>query len=320
MTRGIPFCQSEKAYRFILCLAVIPFLLSACFSGQPEKPSTREKSADRTIKLDTFRLSQITVPTNLAYCSLLDYLDRNDLQNIDRALIAFANNKADSLSRDSMLISFNEFMTNVMQEFYVGKLIGNRKLMDQFENKDDPSEAKKMTALLAAHGISISYREGDFFLEPDLAFVYSRLEQVLTPGSRCYLQTRINVAKGFVNENNQPLSPPDSLAQQVVAWEDFIITYPDYAYKDEILALYIDVLAAYFSGLDQLPLFDPSTKILNQAYQTSYLHYMENYPKRESTKTVKKFYDLLVSKGFKYDESLDSFLSELNFIPAQNHQ
>jgi hypothetical protein len=211
-------------------------------------------------------------------------------------------------------------MTSVMQEFYAGKLIGNRKLMDQFENRDDQSEAKKMIASLAAHGISLSYREGDFFLEPDLAFVYSRLENALTPSSRSYLQTRIGLSKGFVSENNQPLSPPDSLAHQVVAWEDFIVKYPDYAFRDEILALYIDVLAAYLSGLEQLPLFDPSTRILNHEYQSSYLRYMEKYPNRESTKTLKKFYDLLASKGFKYDESLDSFLSEINFIPTQNPQ
>ncbi len=320
MKPGIPFCQSEKTYGFNLCLVVIAMMLTACYSGQPVEQTSKGKSSDRTIRLDTFRLSQITIPTNLAYSSLLDCLDRNDLQNIDRALIVFSNNKADSLSRDSMLISFNEFMDNVIQEFYAGKLIGNRKLMDQFENKEDQSEAKKMTALLAAHGISLSYREGDFFLEPDLDFVYSHLDGVLTSGSRSYLQTRISLSKGFVNENNQPVSPPDSLAHQVVAWENFILTYPGYAFKDEILALYIDVLAAYLSGLDQLPLYDPSTKILNQEYQTSYLHYMEKYPKLESTKTIKKFYDLLASKGFKYDESLDSFLSELNFIPTQNPQ
>lgn len=304
----------------MICLVTIPLLLTACFSGKPEKQSSGEKSANHSIILDTFRLSQITVPTNEAYNSLLDYLDRNDLQNIDRALVVFANNKADSISRDSMLISFNEFMTSVMQEFYSGKLIGNRKLMDQFENREDQADAKKMISSLAAHGISLTYREGDFFLEPDLTFVYSRLENVLTPGSRSYLQTRIDLSNGFVNENNQPLSPPDSLAHQVVAWEDFLVKYPGYAFKDEILALYIDVLAAYLSGLDQLPLFDPSTKILNHEYQASYLTYMEKYPNRESTKTLKKFYDLLASKGFKYDESLDSFLSELNFIPTQNPQ
>jgi hypothetical protein len=229
----------------------------------------------------------------------------------------FSGNRADSLSRDSMLITFNEFMTSVMQEYYADKLIGNRKLMDQFENKEDRSEAKKITSQLASHGISLSYREGDFFLEPDLKFVYSKLEGVLTPGSRSYLQTRIGLSKGFAGENNQALSPPDSLAHQVVAWEDFLVEYPGYAFKDEILALYIDVLAAYLSGLEQLPLFDPNTKILNHEYQASYLKYIENYPNRESTKTIKKFYDLLASKDFKYDESLDSFLSELNFIPTQ---
>ncbi|HWS00985.1 MAG TPA: hypothetical protein VN249_10245, partial [Prolixibacteraceae bacterium] len=184
MKPGIPFCQFKRSYRLALCLAVIPILLTACFSGSPEKQSSRGKSADRTLRLDTFRLGLITVPNNLTYSSLLDDFDRKDLQNINRAIILFSGNRADSLSRDSMLITFNEFMTSVMQEYYADKLIGNRKLMDQFENKEDRSEAKKITAQLASHGISLSYREGDFFLEPDLKFVYSKLEGVLTPGSR----------------------------------------------------------------------------------------------------------------------------------------
>jgi hypothetical protein len=260
------------------------------------------------------------VPSNAAYCNVLEDFDRNDLQNIDRALTILTNNKADSLSRDSMLISFNEFMTNVMQEYYSSKLLGNRKLMDQFENKEDRTEAQKLTSLLASHGIQIAYQEGDFYLEPDMKFVMDHLYGVLTTGSKSYLQTKINLAKGFYYGNNQPVSPPDSLALQVIAWEDFMVKNPEYVANDEIFAQYIDVLSSYLSGMEQLPLFTPNTKMLEPAYQNSYLQYIENYPKRESTKTIRKFYELLASKGFKYDSSFDSFLSELNFIPPQNPQ
>jgi hypothetical protein len=320
MAKGIPLGCIMKYSRLFVCLVAVPLLLIGCFSKQPDKKPAGDSTTSKSNEMNAFRLSQITVPSNVAYSDILEDFDRKDLQNIDRALTIFSNNKADSLSRDSMLISFNEFMTSVMQEYYSDKLLGNRELMEQFESKEDKTEAQKMGSLLASHGIKIYYREGDFYLEPDMKFVLDHLNGVLTSSSKSYLQTKINLAKGFYTINNQPVSPPDSLAFQVFAWEDFMIKNPEYVAKDEILAQYIDVLTSYLSGMEQLPLFTPNTKMLEPVYQDSYLKYIENYPKRESAKTIKKFYDLLASKGFKYDESFDSFLSEINFTQLQNPQ
>ena len=320
MLKGIPLGFNIKYSRLFVCVVAVPLLLIGCFSKQPDKKSTGDSTTAKSGEMNAFRLTQITVPSNLAYNNILEDFDRKDLQNIDRALTIFSNNRADSLSRDSMLISFNEFMTSAMQEYYSDKLLGNRKLMEQFENKEDRTEAQKLISLLASHGIKIFYREGDFYLEPDMKFVLDHLIGVLTSSSKSYLQTKISLAKGSNNDNNQPVSPPDSLAFQVLAWEDFMINNPEYVAKDEIQSQYVDVLTSYLSGMEQLPLFTPNTKMLEPVYQDSYLKYIENYPKRESAKTIKKFYDFLASKGFKYDESVDSFLSEINFTPPQNPQ
>ncbi|HEY5511448.1 MAG TPA: hypothetical protein VIK10_10520, partial [Prolixibacteraceae bacterium] len=236
--------------------------------------------------------------------------------------------KADSLSRDSMLVSFNEFMTSVMQEYYDNKLLNNKDLADHFGNKDDQAEAQKLTATLSAHGILLNFREGEFYLEPDLGFVRERLGNVLTAGSRDYLATKIKLAGNLSDDQigdskdsqsggkKMTLSLPDSIANQVVAWEDFLTKYPGYVMRDEIHSQYLDALTAYLSGVEQFPLFDPDTKILESKYQSSYLQYMESYPNRESAKIVGKFYELLTLKGFKYDEAMDSFLSEENLTPA----
>ena len=314
-----PFCFRMAGKACLLHMIVLPILLTACFFGGQEKQSDKNKSAaEKTTVMDTFRLSQMTVPNNAAYNAVLEEFDKSDLQNIDRALIIFANNKADSLARDSMLISFNEFMASVMQEYYDRKLLGNRELGDHFRNKEDRSEAQKLTISLAKHGINILFRDGEFYLEPDLSFIYKHLDNVLTAGSRNYLKTKVNIANGFINGDNQPVSPPDSLARQVIAWEDFMLKYPGYLMKDEIQTQYVLVLTIYLSGNEQFPQYDPTTKMLDPKYQSSYLRYIEEYPNRESTKIVKKYYDLLTSKGFKYSEGLDSILSEVNFNPTQN--
>jgi hypothetical protein len=93
---------------------------------------------------------------------------------------------------------------------------------------------------------------------------------------------------------------------------------PDYILTNEILAQYIDAMSAYLSGMEQFPLFDPETKVAVNQYRESYLRLIKNYPDRPATQIVKRFYDLLSSKSFKYDEEVDTFLSEVNFIPTQN--
>lgn len=320
MRSGIPKSHNVIIGRYLLLAAAVSVLLTSCFSGQPDKQGEKGKFAEKSGKLDSERVAKLVVSNNAAYSSILEELDRSELSNIDHAITLFVNNRADSLSRDSMLVTFNALMNDVMQEYYSTKLTGNQKMIDQFENKDDPSEARKTIASLATHGILVTYRLGDFYLEPDLELISSRLGAVLTASSRNYLKTSIQLSKGFFDEKNQPLSAPDSLAAQVFAWEDFMVKNPDYVLKDVILAQYIDVLAAYLSGIEQFPLFDPNTKMLDPAFQKSYLHYLEKYPNMESAKAVKKFYDLLASKGFKYDESMDTFLSEVNFNPIQNPQ
>jgi hypothetical protein len=316
-----PFCFRIAGKGFLLQLTVLPILLTACSFGGQEKQSGKNRSAaEKTTVMDTFRLSQLTVPNNTAYNAVLENFDKSDLQNIDCALIIFSNSRADSLARDSMLISFNEFMASVMQEYYDRKLLGNRELGDRFRNKEDRSEAQKLTISLAKHGINILFRDGEFYLEPDQSFIYKHLESVLTAGSRNYLKTKVNIANGFINGDNQPVSPPDSLARQVIVWEDFMLKYPEYLMKDEIQTQYVNALAVYLSGNEQFPPYDPNTKMLDPKYQSSYLRYIEEYPNRESTKIVKKYYDLLASKGFKYSEGLDSILSEVNFNPTQNPQ
>lgn len=310
MYKGIHSLTRKAATGFLLSL--ILFALFSCFFGGNDKSSVKGKSVSEVpVFSDTVRLQQINVPGNYVYGAVLDDLDKSNLRNIDLALKIFLNNRADSLSRDSMLVSFNEFMTSVMQEYYDNKLLGNKQLTDNFLNRDDQGEAKKLTESLAHHGIQLFFREGEFYLEPDLGFVSQKLHAVLSIASREYLKTRIKLTV------NQGISVPDSIANQIVAWEEFQSVYPGYVMKDDIQSQYLDAISAYLSGVEQLPLFDPETKKITPEYLSSYQHFRDNNPKRESAKIVKKFYELLTRKGFKYDEAMDTFLSEENLIPTQ---
>ncbi|MCE1197533.1 MAG: hypothetical protein LWW85_01070 [Marinilabiliales bacterium] len=265
------------------------------------------------------KLSNVKVTTGAQYGMILEDLDREELDNITRAMELFRNGRVDSLGRDTMFIAFNELLTNSMQSYYEKKLMGNRALMDKFESKENNEEATKLTAKLATYGISLTYREGEFYMEPSMEFLYEKLGDRLTEASKNYLQTKIGLTQELTAEGTTP-SAPDSLAREIFAWEDYMVRYPDYILKDEILAEYTDAMAAYLSGLENLPLFDPDTKELNAQFRESYLKYLKDHPGSSSSQTVKKFYDLLASKGFKYDESIDTFVSEINFNPISSPQ
>ncbi len=315
MMSGIHCLTRKSAASAFVALIGLTLFLSACFSGNQDKQASAKKSAaEKSGAMDVAKLNLLTVPSNVAYDAVLDDLDKNDLQNINRALTLFINNKADSLSRDSMLVSFNEFMTGVLQGYYDSKLLGNKELLDHFRNRDDQSVAQTLTTSLSQHGINLTFREGDFYLEPDLNFVYKHLKGSLTASSRNYLETKIFLSGDSTGEN------PGSMAARVVAWEDFLLKNPGYLLKDDIQTQYLDALTAYLTGTEQAPLFDPNTNVLESKYQSSYLHFIESYPNRESAKIGKKFYELLTRKGFKYDEEIDSFLSEVNIAPIPKPQ
>lgn len=311
MNTGFYRLTRKAATGYIVLLVLFALSLCSCFTGGRDKSTSKNAAtSDNPVHGDTTRLKQIIVPGNFVYKAVLEDLDKSNLRSVDLALRIFCNNKADSLSRDSMLVSFNEFMTSVMQEYYDTKLLGNKELTEHFGNREDQSEAQKLTKALALHGIKLFFRDGEFYLEPDLGFVREKLNKVLSVASREYLATKIQL------NGNQNISAPDSIANQVVAWEDFQSKYPGYVMKEDIQDHYLDAIGAYLSGVEQMPLFDPNTKILHAKYHSSYLRYIESYPNRESAKIVRKFYDLLTRKGYKYDGDIDTFLSEENLIPT----
>lgn len=321
MMPGTRYRYSRTLQSLVLLLAVGSMVLTSCSPGQQGKKANGGKLTGAVVAgIDSVRLLQFKVQDNASFSAVLEDLDKRDLQNINRAISLFANTVADSVSRDSMLITLNDYMISVIQGYYDTKIFGNQELNDLFRMKEDQPEVQKLVQMLASHGINLFYREGDFYLEPDQNFIYSRLHGILSSGGDNYLKTKILLAKGFSRTNNQPVSPPDSLARQIIAWEDFIRLHPGFLLTEEIQIQYMDAFTTYLSGNDQAPLFDPSTKMLNPVYQASYIHFMEDYPGRESTKIVGKFYELLTSKGYKYDEELDNFLSEVNFIPSQQPQ
>lgn len=266
--------------------------------------------------LDTLKLQSLRVTANTAYTAILDDLDRNDPASIDKAVRLFANTRADSVSRDSMLLTLNEFMISVAQAYYDAKILGNQKLAELFSNKEDQTEAAKVTGYLASHGISLAFRQGEFYLEPDDQFVLSQLKKVLTAGSRDWLVTKTSLLHDDAGGTSRVRSVPDSLAFRITVWEDFLKRNPDYLMNEAIRAEYTGLLSAYLTGTEDLPLFDPDTRFLQVPYKESYLRFLRDNPQRESAGIVKKFYNLLEKNGFKYNEAMDTFLSDVNLIPS----
>lgn len=315
------FSTRKNAHALFLLLTFLILLLTSCFQGEQEKKSNQGNlSTGATAGIDSLRNWQLRISDNAGFISAIEDLDKRELQNINRIVKLFANNVADSLSRDSMLVTLNDYMISAIQGYYDTKIFGNLELNELFRTGEDHAEAQKLVQKLASHGINLYFREGEFYLEPDQNFIYSHLRGVLSSGGENYLKTRIMLANGFRDANNQPVSPADSMALRIVTWEDFIRKHPGFTIMDEIQIQYMDVLTTYLTGTEQWPLFDSSTKMLNQVYQASYIRYIENYPGRESAKIVGKFYYLLSSKGFKYDEELENFLAEVSVYSPKNPQ
>jgi hypothetical protein len=143
---------------------------------------------------------------------------------------------------------------------------------------------------------------------------------VLTTAGKRYLNIKIDTEKTLSSGEDQSAKIAETLAQQIIDWENFNRDFPGFVASGEIQAQYLDLLTTYLSGTEQFPLFDPSTNLVNENFKLSYQSYLQKNPDSESGKIIGKFYKILADKGFKYSEELDAYLSEINLTPPLLHQ
>jgi len=290
--------------RYIFILLISSFLFSCNFNQSKNTEINPIARKDSTVDLEKVAQMKLTNPNE--YRLVLDKLDQGDLASLDIASMLFKNSMADTLTRDSMFVVFNDFYNNVAGSY----LENNEVVNTQLEKSPSSETVKRLKVSLASYGILLSSSEGTFYLEPQTEYLLKNFGMTLSPAYREYLIIGSKEQQERFAEDGTILISSDSLTTRIMTWENFMVRYPDFISIKMAQDQYSQYLGAFLAGMDNSRIFDPATNHLNDSSKVAFESFVVKNSESKSTEVVKAYLELLKSTNFNYTDKVDSFLLE----------
>ena len=299
----------KRMYRLVPIVFLL-FFASCNMSSTRQSGNSENQEASNMEQLAATRFDYA-----VDYGDALDLLDKTDLNSIDLAIAAFKKSTPDSvaaqsLSADSMLVVLTDFIQSVVQTYDETNLNGNVELINKLRNDADNADVTGFKERLDAHGIALTSVNDDFFLEIKYSFLLNVLKNNLSNTSKRFMELKVNDERKPLVVDEKLIFSPDTIAVRLMQWEDFVKANPAYISVHDAENRCSDFLTLMLSGTEENPVFDLDTKLVVPEFKIVYEKYINQNPERSSTLVIKRFYDLLAETGFKYNEKIDSFLSE----------
>ncbi len=290
--------------RTIFILLISSFLFACNFNQSKSTDPRSDSKGDSTV--DLAKMAQLKLTNADEYRKVLDKLDQGELTSLDVASTLFKNCVADSLTRDSMFVVFNDFYNSVAGSY----LENNENINTQLEKSPSSEAVKQLKVSLASYGILLSSSEGTFYLEPQTEYLLKNFGSSLSPAYREYLTIGSKEQKTRFAEDGTILIFSDSLASRIVTWENFMTKYPDFISIKMAQDQYSQYMGAFLAGMDNSRVFNPSTNRLNDSSKVALESFIVKNPASNSTEVVKSFLNLLKATNYNYTDRVDSFLLE----------
>lgn len=289
-------------YISLLVLAIFVF---ACNFNQPKRGDSHS-SLKTNLPVDPAKIGQLQPSSVATYRQVLDTLDQGDLASIDIAGTLFSNCLADTLTRDSLFVAYQDFLERLAANYPEN----NEKVSLLLDHSPAPEALTPLKSALASHGIFLGNTEGDFWLEPQSGYLLKNFGPVLSAAYREFLSLETKEQQERLTGNGKMLMPADSLISRLLIWESFVSRYPGFISIRKAYDQYAQYLGAYLAGREHSGVFDPGTNLLNDSSRTSFESFIIQNPGTRSAEVVKGYLDLLKSSDFRYTEKVDSFLLE----------
>ena len=290
--------------RTIFILLISSFLFSCNFNQSKSTDTGSLSKSDSTI--DPEKIAKMKLTNADDYRKMLDKLDQGELTSLEAASTLFKNSVADTLTRDSMFVVFNDFYNSLAGSY----LENNESVNTQLEKSPSSEAVKQLKGSLAACGIILSSSDGNFYLEPQTVYLLKNFGPSLTRAYREYLTIGSKEQQTRFAEDGRILISSDSLTSRIMTWDNFMTKYPDFISIRIAQDQYSQYLGAFLAGMDNSRVFDPSTNRLNDSSRVSFESFIVKNPESNSAEVVKAYLDLLKSTNFNYTDRVDSFLLE----------
>jgi hypothetical protein len=187
----------------------------------------------------------------------------------------------------------------------------NEQRLERRPTPEEEARADSIIAVVRAHGVWTRRAEGDTYFSVDESVMLGRLGPYLTRGMVDFLGMQVHEQRGPVADDGALLIPLNELTRRIRWAEGFREAYPGSPVVDVVESRYRWYLAIYLAGLPNTQPFDWRTSELDPEWRESLEHYAENHADLDSGALASRYLDLLEESGFKRNEEIVAFLSEL---------
>ncbi|MCL1940942.1 MAG: SH3 domain-containing protein [Synergistaceae bacterium] len=183
--------------------------------------------------------------------------------------------------------------------------------------RDDPDNiAPALKNKLAAACMYIWYMEGDGYAQPDIAAVGEALAGMTGPEYAAYFALMNKLKEGNMIDPFSDAAlviPWDDLSDSIVWMLDFCGKYPDFGRAPIVRAAAKNRSRVYLTGIDNSPVYDFETKMIEEEVKNSYIRFTSAHPNSELAPVVARVLDVWKKNGYKYDEKVGAYLDSLKF-------
>lgn len=290
--------------RYIIIMLIGSVVFSCNF--QQTKNVDGKPVVDNVPVIDLQEVAEIRLTNPNDFRLVLEKLDPGDLNSLNLAGIVFRNCVADTLTRDSMFVVFNDFYNNVAANYPEN----NESFSTQLSKSSSENGLNQINTHLASYGILLKSSEGISYIEPRLEFLSENYGSGLSLAYREYLTLCIKEQQAPFAEDGLILIPVDSIVSRILVWENFVSKYPDFIAIRMAQDQYTQYLGAFLTGMENSRVFDSETNHLDDKAKLGFESFVAKNPGRVSSGIVRAYLDLLESTRFNYTEKVDSFLLE----------
>ncbi len=305
----------------IIMMTLLAIVTMGCTSnvnkkdGLPKKeniPVKNEVKDDEKVKNDEEKMNEFKSLTDkdADLNKTIKFIDEN-IKTVSDKNASIMINKLEELQK--------LYLVKLEDKFASGDTLQNKLMkIDNIENpgidmdkvdviKD--KELKDMLIEIRDQGYRIETTEGMYFPIINYEF-YKRYAEYVTDDVKDYI--------GIMSKESNEAPAKD--AGLVISWkelvtralvqEKFIVDYPESKKTEDIKRLYKNYRTFIFRGLDNTPLFNYDTKLINDEAKGEYMEVVKKDSKSKLITEIKAFVDILKKNEYKLTDEVEKFRND----------
>ncbi|MEG6615949.1 YjgB family protein [Peptococcaceae bacterium 1198_IL3148] len=216
----------------------------------------------------------------------------------------------DKIVEFEKIIFENETQTKLFECFKTHGVINQA-------NIPDDAELKEMLSKIENSGYKIETAEGMFFPVIDYQF-YKNFSTYVTDDMKEYIEIMAEESTEVPAKDGALVIGWDQLLNRAISQERFLTTYTNSIKINEVQQLHNNYILFTFYGLNNTPLFDYHSQIINADAKEVYLNAVKDIGSSEHLKALKGFVAVLKDNDYKLTDEVNRYRDKVTASLTKN--